>query len=368
MLKNRITTKTEISEKKIEINYPNAIVNEIDVELYKRSIDPKMAVNLLLNGKFVLIIDFYSSGLIILNELKIQLSKKYKNQSFQEQRKFRSVYKDCSNRLLLIVKNHQLLVKKAPEIGWFTIFYPELSEFLLPFPQVQGLNSSWQWYKKGIEIPVLNQKIHPYYGTYFPTRFDHLKLFDNWLKKYKDDKKTAIDIGIGCGVLSFLLLKHGFKKVYGTDSNPNAIIGLKTAIKESDLNSKIELFYGDLFSNCNETTELIVFNPPWIPASHNLEGIDQAIYYDSELFPRFFEEAAKHLNKDGKIVLLFSNLAQITKLDELNPIEYELATGNRFQKELLLQKDVALASKKTKRNQSWRGTEKVELWVLKKIN
>ena len=35
MLKNRITTKTEISEKKIEINYPNAIVNEIDVELYK---------------------------------------------------------------------------------------------------------------------------------------------------------------------------------------------------------------------------------------------------------------------------------------------------------------------------------------------
>ncbi|MDP3353743.1 MAG: methyltransferase, partial [Flavobacteriaceae bacterium] len=289
----------------------------------------------------------------------------YPEQTFQDQRNFRSSFKEQSNRLLILVNNHQLKVKKAPEIGWFKILYPELNEFLLPFPLVQGLNSSWQWYEKGIEIPVLKQKIHPFYGTYFPTRFDHLKLFDNWLKQYQGDKKSAIDVGVGCGVLSFQLLNHGFEEVYGTDSNPNVIIGLEEELSKNKLNSKIELFYGDLFTGITEKTALIVFNPPWIPAAHNLEGIDKAIYYDTELFPRFFKEAAKFLKEDGKIVLLFSNLAQITKVNEVHPIKEELVKGGRFQKELFLQKEVTAASHKTKRNQNWRTTEMVELWVLK---
>ncbi|WP_205727987.1 hypothetical protein [Flammeovirga pectinis] len=56
---------------------------------------------------------------------------------------------------------------------------------------VQGLNSAWQWNKKGIVLPVLRNKVHPYYGVYFPTRFDHLILFDNWLKRYEGPKKAS---------------------------------------------------------------------------------------------------------------------------------------------------------------------------------
>lgn len=354
-----------ISGKEIEINRPDIIVDDIEVVLYKRTMDPRMAVNKLKNGKYVLIMDYYSSGLMILNELKHQLSKKYDSQSFQAQRNFRADFKKLSNRLLLVVNNHQLKVKKAPQIGWFKILYPEIKEFLIAFPQVQGLNSSWQWYEKGIDIPVLNQKIHPFFGTYFPTRFEHLKLFDNWLKKYKGDKETAIDIGVGCGVLSYQLLNHGFKKVVGTDTNPNAIFGLQEALSKHQSHLNLELIYGDLFTGIKEKSELIVFNPPWIPSSHNLEGIDQAIYYEADLFPRFFELAAKYLKKEGRLVLLFSNLAQITQEHETNPIADELAMGGRFQQELFLQKEVAPASEKTKRNQTWRNTEKVELWVLK---
>lgn len=354
-----------ISGTEIEIIRPDIIVDDVEVVLYKRTMDPRMAVNTLKNGKYVLIIDYYSSGLMILNELKHQLIKKHASQSFQAQRDFREDFKELSNRLLLVVNNHQLKVKKAPQIGWFKILYPEINDFLIAFPQVQGLNSSWQWYEKGIAIPVLNQKIHPFFGTYFPTRFEHLKLFDNWLKKYKGDKETAIDIGVGCGVLSYQLLNHGFKKVVGTDTNPNAIIGLQEALSKHQPNLNIELIYGDLFTGIEEKTELIVFNPPWIPSSHNLEGMDQAIYYETDLFPRFFEQAAKYLKKDGRLVLLFSNLAQITKTNETHPIAEELTKGERFLQELFLQKEVTPASKKTKRNQTWRDTEKVELWVLK---
>lgn len=365
MLNNESGLVFTISGKEIQADRPKPITSNIDVVPYKRRMDPQDAIEALIDGYHVLIVDFYSSGLTILSALKNYLKNKHSDQSFQGQRDFRSEFRELSHRLLLLVNKNKLVVRKAPEIGWLKTLYPGLNEFLLPFPQIQGLNSSWQWYEKGISIPGLEKKIHPFFGTYFPTRFEHLKLFDNWLKQYKGEKKSALDIGIGSGILSFMMLKHRFDKIYGTDSNPNVIIGLNQDLNKNNSLSKIDLFYGDLFANCNLKTELIVFNPPWIPASHDLEGIDKAIYYDTDLFPRFFAEAEKYLTADGRVVLIFSNLAQITKVGENHPIEEELSSEGRFQKELFIQKKVGQASKNTKRNQNWRSSEMVELWVLK---
>lgn len=352
------------SDLKITANRPEPIITNIEVVPFKHRMNPQMAIDALLDGYYVLVTDFYSSGLSLLNELKTYLGNSFSGESFQDQREFRSEFRKLSNRILLKINNSKLNVRKAPEIGWLKILYPELNEFLLSFTQVQGLNSSWQWYKKGIFVPVIKRKIYPWFGTYFPTRFEHLELFDEWLKKYYEIKKSAIDVGCGSGILSFQMLNHGFEKIYGTDSNPNAIIGINEVLVKNNLKTKIDLFYGDLFANCNIKTELIVFNPPWIPASYETEGLDNAIYYNNDLFPRFFTEAKKHLNPNGKIVILFSNLAQVTKVTNQHPIEDILSTGE-FQKELFLQKEVQSASKNTKRNQNWRSLEKVELWVLK---
>ncbi len=344
---------------------PEPIISNLEVVAFDKEMDVQLAIDALSEGYSVLITDYYSSGLAVLNALKKQLKKKHPGKSFQQQRSFRNAFHKDSKRILLKVKKYQLTVKKAPEIGWLKILYPELEEFLLPFSQVQGLNSSWQWYKRGILIPVLNREIHPWYGTYFPTRFDHLGIFDHWLKHYKGEKKSAIDVGIGSGVLSFQMLNYGFEKIYGTDTNPNTIIGLIEDVNKNNLNSKLELVHGDLFAGLDLKTELIVFNPPWLPASYDLEGLDQAVYYDENLFSRFFAEAEKHLLPEGKLVLLFSNLAQVTGLTEEHPIKKELE-GDRFRKEYFVQKKVQAASKKTKRHQHWRGEEMVELWVLRR--
>lgn len=356
------------SGNKIQANRPEPIISNIDLVPYQRRMDPQSAIDALFDGYSILIIDFYSSGLIILNELKNNIKKIYSNQSFQGQREFRSAFRELSHHVFVKIRNNKLNIRKAPDIGWFKTLYPELTEYLLPFPQVQGLNSSWQWYEKGIFIPVINRKIHPWFGTYFPTRFEHLELFNNWLKEYKGEKKSGYDIGIGSGILSFLMLKYGFEKVYGTDTNPNAIIGLTEDIKRNKLHSKIDLFHGDLFATNHKKTDLIVFNPPWLPASENTYGLDKAIYYNNDLFPRFFDEAEKHLKPEGKIVIIFSNLAQITKVCNTHPIEKELSIGGKFKKEVFIQKKVHQASKNTKRNQNWRASEMVELWVLKKAN
>jgi hypothetical protein len=348
----------------IEVNKPEAIVINKKQKFYNQGTEVGQTIEALNKGESILIKDFYKDGLSLLQDLHKYLKLKLPNKSFKEQQKYRTEYYKLSNLILLEIVDQKLSVKKSPSIGWLKKFYPDNDHFCLTFPQVQGLNSAWQWYQNGISIPVLRNKMHPYYGIYFPTRFEHLVLFDNWLKRYKGPKKTAIEIGIGCGVLTMQLIQHNFQKVYATDINPNAIVGLIESMGTTKLSRKIELDFAHLFGKWEKQTELIVFNPPWLPENHTISSIDEAIYYNKTLFTDFFIAAKKRLLPEGKLVLIFSNLAQITNVTTEHPIETELAEGNRFQLEKCIKKTVKAASIKTKRNQHWRSTEEVELWVL----
>lgn len=336
----------------------------VEVVSFYDGMNPGEIIPELLNGEYVLIEDYYHNGLEVLKELRQYIREKYGDNSFQEERKFRTTYRDASHRLLLMVVDNSLVVKKAPEIGWFEELYPEESEFLISFPDVQGLNSSWQWYTNGLEIEILDMEIYPYYGVYFPTRFNHLDLFEEWLQDYVGDKLRAIDVGIGSGVLSFQLLQHGFSEVVGTDINKNAILGVAQEAIRLDYKNRLLLKHGDLFADNNAEAELIVFNPPWLLSDRELEtGIDRAIYYEPGLFPRFFKEAKKYLATDGKLVILFSNLGEVVEVNKTHPICHELDTSNRFEKIRYLEKKVEAGSNRTKRK-NWREDEKVELWVL----
>tara|TARA_R110002049_G_scaffold118528_3_gene272548 strand:- start:137 stop:1204 length:1068 start_codon:yes stop_codon:yes gene_type:complete len=348
----------------VEVNKPKPIVSSEKAVIFNRDADVTSTIKALEVGNYVLITEFYNNGSVLIKELQQYLHKKLPNKSFKEQRDYRAAYHRLSNFIVIEIENHQLLVKKSPTIGWLEKLYPDTKDFLLTFPQVQGLNSAWQWYKNGITIPVLRNKIHPYYGVYFPTRFEHLELFDNWLKRYDGPKKEAIDVGIGSGILALQLVKHGFQKVFGTDTNPNAIIGLKDSMGTTKISRKIELDFASLFGKWNKPTELIVFNPPWLPESRSSDNLDEAIYYNKTLFNDFFEAAKERLLPDGKLVLLFSNLAQITGLTKSHPIELELAEGGRFQLERCFKKNVKSGSEKTKRDLQWRKEEEIELWVL----
>jgi len=365
MLRSLIPTHFSIEGRELSLNIPQGIEKQDSFFVFQSNMNPQEAVDALFRDEYVLIGDYFSSGLLVLNQLKQQLSKPSKKATYKDQRNDRTRFRDLSQRILLEIKNQKIVVRKAPEIGWLSQFYSEEQNICLPFPQVQGLNSSWQWYWNGIVIPGLDRRIHPFYGTYFPTRFEHLLLFSKWLKAYKGDKSLAYDIGIGSGVLSFQMLQAGIDHVIATDSNPNAIIGMHLYLEGKKAKTQIQLLYGDLFAQATELASLIVFNPPWLPTKEDASGIDKAIFYDDELFPRFFSEAKKHLSPEGRVILLFSNLGLVTETETVHPIEEELRTGNRFEKDELWVNSVKSASKKTKRNQHWRTEEQVELWVLK---
>lgn len=360
-----MTNQNKLSNsEELKITRPEPLIPSKQPILYKRTKDVKKAVEQIIAGEYIQIDDFYGTGLVVLEELTNNLKEKHKGNSFQGQRDFRAEYRKFSHQVIIKIKEHELDVKKEPVIGWIEVLYPEMDEFFLPFPIVQGLNSSWQWYQNGVNIPTVRNKVHPYYGVYFPTRFSHLQLFDNWLKRYEGPKKFATEVGIGSGVLSFQMVQAGFQKVLGTDTNPNAIFGLKEFMGETKISRKIELDFAHLFGKFDKEVELIVFNPPWLPTSKELDRLDEAIYYNDKLFPEFFAEAKKRLLPDGKLVLLFSNLAQITKAADTNPIEEEIEKGGRFKLDLKLTKSTKKSSLKTKREQSWRAEEYVELWVL----
>ena len=349
----------------VKPNRPKIIDTEIEVFPINKKTGKTLIIDALLSDNYVLIEDFYSTGLKVLFELKKNIFTKTDNNDFKNERKKRSVYHLASNKILIPVETNKIALRKAPDIEWLKILYPETSNFLLPLPQIQGLNSSWQWYVKGIKYPVLNYKIFPYYGTYFPTRFEHLIIFENWLKTYNDKKTQAIDIGTGCGVLTFQLINNGFKKVYASDINENSIISVSENADKLGFNDKIILKHDDLFDNCNIKADLIVFNPPWLPANKDNTIIDKAIYYEPDFFERFFRNAVNHLNDDGKIAILFSNFAQSTGLTKNNPIEKELADNNIYKQTQLIKSKVKKSSRKTKRK-DWRKNEYVELRILEK--
>jgi len=351
--------------KELIAHRPQVIQGELEVLPFKKNDNSKEAIEILLEGHFVLILDFYSTGLALLNELKSYL--RFQNKSdFKEDRNTRKSFRELSHRILLEVAHHRLRVKKAPQIGWLKTLYPDQEEFALSFPDVQGLNSSWQWYQKGIHIPVINEKIHPWFGCYFPTRFEHLELFEDYLEKYQGAKDSAFDVGVGSGILSLQLQKHGFKNISSSDNNPNAIIGMKEELSRKQI-SNIKILYGDFFVDSEELQDLIVFNPPWLPATGNIENLDTAIYYHDELFSKFFTQAAQCIKPGGRLILIFSNLAQMTHPNSKHPIEEELLKRKRFKKVELLKKPVAKASHKTKRDLKRRSSELVELWVLRPV-
>ncbi|MEZ4978425.1 MAG: methyltransferase [Chitinophagales bacterium] len=351
---------------KLQITKPLPVAKQENFFYYSKHMHPDLAVNALLRDEQVLVRDFYSSALLVLNSLHKRINKKKKLANFKEERAQRNSFQKASQNLIVEIKNHQLILRKAPIIGWWSILYPEIENFHLPFVQVQGLNSAWQWFEKGLSVPNLKEKIHPFYGCYFPTRFEHLDLFYAWLKTYSGAKEKAFDLGVGSGVLSLFLLQEGFKKLYASDINANAIIGFKFHLSQKKQAIPCELFCADLFGPCTELQDLIVFNPPWLPSTKSISNLDRAIYYKEDLFPRFFEQAASRLNPDASLVILFSNLAESTELSDSHPIRDELAKNDRFALHFSERKKVNASSKNTKRKTSARKDEFVEIWVLKK--
>lgn len=337
--------------------------------------------------------------------LKKQVSHHYPANDYTSSRWQREKLVALTEHLYIHITDHQPTLIKAPGNTWLKEFYPNQKEFYLRFSDYLGMNGAKQWYEKGIRLPGLNHPIHPYYGTYFPTRYEHLVLFDQWLSG-QNAIRQAIDMGTGCGAIVFYLMKHGAQKITATDINPNALyslfkdlkrqgfqtqlppandfksnphtsVTLHTTKKGSETpeeegasvkpNVEVKIAHTTFFKNLGTSEpEILIFNPPWLPqTSHSV--IDKAMYYDADFFDTFFSQAYSFMLNQSAMVLLFSNFAQAAGITSTHPIEEELNKEQRFVAMDKLEKSIQPSSSGRK---SWlaeiREKEKAELWVLKK--
>ncbi len=302
--------------------------------------------------------------------LKKYIATRYPVHDYLSSRRNRGALFERQSRIWIRFKNRHPELSNSPENPWLAEFYPENDDFLMTFSDYLGMNGARQWFEKGIQYPVVSHRVHPFYGTYFPSRYDHLALFDRWLSDNKDYAR-AVDIGCGCGILSLVMLKHGIRKIHATDINPNAVYSFQQDIK-GHLNKKADSIFIEkanlLGSFAPQASDLIVFNPPWIPGPAE-KTLDLATYYDAGFFDRFFFKMVAACPTGTDMLLLFSNFAIVAGLTSEHPISKALNKHNSqfqlnaFHKEKLTQKP----SKKEGWLWTLREKEEIELYLIKRV-
>lgn len=145
-----------------------------------------------------------------------------------------------------------------------------------------------------------------------------LKEFLN--NNYNNKKSMKIlDMGSSSGIQAKTCIDLGFNNILAADINKDAVKELKKQkIKaiQTNLFSKLYKRKGDLSGETMVPIrfDLIIFNPPYLPED-KLEPVESSIAttagkYGYELIIKFLKQAKTHLNKDAKILLLFSSLSK----------------------------------------------------------
>ncbi len=322
-------------------------------------------------GKYIIAEGSFATALSLYSWIKKKTGHEYPVYDHSSSRANRRIFSERSGRILIRVKDHNPVLDKAPSIPWLKSFYRRSQEFMISLPDLLGMNGAWQWYSKGVKYQVLNHKLHPFYGVYFPTRTTHLMMLDDWLARNMKGFGLVADIGTGCGVLGFMAVKHGARAVYATDINPNAIYSTSMDAYKTGLGKRINSIHGSFFGAAKDMKSadngLVLFNPPWIPGKCNTL-IDKGIYYEDGFFDEFFELAAEKVRPGSFIAVIFSDYAIVAGVAKRNPVEEAVKANHNF---VVVDKLTKKVQEKTgKLSRSWinsiRENETTELLIIKR--
>jgi len=141
-------------------------------------------------------------------------------------------------------------------------------------------------------------------------------LLEKEIKNYLGDLKRKrridiLDMGSGSGIQAQACIKSGADKtrVWCADIDEKAIKRLE--------GQGLKTIQTDLFANIKKQTrfDLIIFNAPYLPEDKEEKKYDKCLDTTAgeqgyEIILKFLEQARIHLNKWGKILLLFSSLSK----------------------------------------------------------
>ena len=209
--------------------------------------------------------------------------------------------------LLPLDADYSIPLRRAPNVkeACFEAYGPGEAASIVSLRELLGVIGAHEWRKKGVEIAVLEDRIHPHYGVFSPVRGEYVGLVND---APLPTSKLAFDIGTGSGVLAAVLAHRGVKHVIATDQDPRALACARQNIARLGLKGRVDVIEADLFPEGR--APLIVCNPPWVPARAN-SPLEHAIYDpDSRMLLGFLNGLAAHLEPGGKGWLILSDLAE----------------------------------------------------------
>ncbi|MFF0264727.1 methyltransferase [Kribbella sp. NPDC004536] len=225
---------------------------------------------------------------------------------FKAQRRAQAERTRILNALLIPLTNHQVPLRRAPDVSaaCAEAYGPPTGNRWVPLRELLGVIGAHQLRLRGVHVPALGDRIHPHYTVFAPTRSEYADLVAE--HPLPPGARTAFDIGTGTGVLAAILARRGIPRVLATDNNPRAVECARENLHRLRLTA--EVLHTDLFPPGR--ADLIVCNPPWIPAKP-LTPLDHAVYDEnSRMLRDFLRTAREHLQPRGEVWLILSDLAE----------------------------------------------------------
>jgi SAM-dependent methyltransferase len=214
--------------------------------------------------------------------------------------------------LIPLEADYSIALRRAPDVTdacreVFGEADPNGMRSVLSLRELLGLVGAHEWRKKGVEIPALGARIHPYYGVFSPVRGEYVDLVARAPLPARRPA-LAFDIGAGTGVLSAVLAKRGVARVVATDTDPRALACARENLARLGLAGQVDVIEADLFPPGR--APLVVCNPPWLPARPS-SPIERAVYdADSRMLRGFLDGLLAHLEPGGEGWLILSDFAE----------------------------------------------------------
>jgi release factor glutamine methyltransferase len=127
-------------------------------------------------------------------------------------------------------------------------------------------------------------------------------LLEKYVKKLVKGK--VLDVGTGSGILALAALENT-KDILAVDIDNEAV----ELVRKKGINAVIS----DLFEKVGSKFDWVIFNPPYLPEDGEEDEESKIITTGGkkgyELIEKFFSEVGNYLNKDGRILIVFSSLS-----------------------------------------------------------
>ncbi len=218
-------------------------------------------------------------------------------------------------------------LRRAPEVAQACeeAYGPPGEELtLVSLRELQGVLGAHEWRRKGVPVEALGgDRVHPRHGVFSPVRGEYVGLVARApLPPGEPGSLVAFDIGTGTGVLAAVLARRGVGRVVATDLGERAPACARENVRGLGVQDVVEVVSADLFPGTADLfprteagadaarADLIVCNPPWLPAKAT-SVLEQAVYDPgSRMLRGFLDGLAGRLTPHGEGWLILSDLAE----------------------------------------------------------